>query len=79
MSTVEMLERTISQSLWRWLGLPRSLSSIALYWQSNMLQLPISVLSEEFKVMCARKVMMCRDSSDAIVTAAGILVKTGRK
>ncbi|XP_063050305.1 asialoglycoprotein receptor 1-like [Engraulis encrasicolus] len=49
MSTVEMLEGTISQFLRRWLGLPRSPSSIALYGNSTMLQLPISGLSEEFK------------------------------
>ncbi|XP_050957201.1 uncharacterized protein LOC127158092 [Labeo rohita] len=78
-STVEKLERTISQFLRRWLGLPRSLSSIALYGHSTMLQLPISGLSEEFKVTRARELMMYRDSSDKKVASAGILVKTGRK
>ena len=58
MSTVETLERTISQSLQRWLGLPRSLSSIALYGHSTKLQVPISGLSEEFKVTHAREVMI---------------------
>lgn len=79
MSTVETLERTISQFLRRWLGLPRSLSSIALYGQSTMLQLPISGLSEEFMVTRAREFMMYRDSADKKVATAGILVKTGRK
>ncbi|XP_024141063.1 uncharacterized protein LOC112154399 [Oryzias melastigma] len=79
MSTVETLERTISQFLRRWLGLPRSLSSIALYGHSTMLQLPISGLSEEFKVTRARELMMYRDSSDKKVSSAGIRVKTGRK
>ncbi|XP_029943214.1 uncharacterized protein LOC115385372 [Salarias fasciatus] len=79
MSTVETLERTISQFLRRWLGLPRSLSSIALYGHSTMLQLPISGLSEEFMVTRAREVMMYRDSADKKVATAGILVKTGRK
>ncbi|XP_053339380.1 uncharacterized protein LOC128510861, partial [Clarias gariepinus] len=79
MSIVEMLERTISKFLRRWLGLPRSLSSIALYGHSTILQLPISGLSEEFKVTRARELMMYRDSSDTKVASAGILVKTGRK
>ncbi|TWW79887.1 hypothetical protein D4764_10G0009170 [Takifugu flavidus] len=79
MSTVEMLEQNISQFLRRWLGLPRSLSSIALYGHSTMLQLPISGLSEEFMVTRARELMMYRDSSGTKVATAGILVKTGRK
>ncbi|TWW81809.1 hypothetical protein D4764_01G0016240 [Takifugu flavidus] len=79
MSTVEMLEQIISQFLRRWLGLPRSLSSIALYGHSTMLQLPISGLSEEFMVTRARELMMYQDSSDTKVATAGILVKTGRK
>ena len=79
MSTVEMLEQSISQFLRRWLGLPRSLSSIALYGHSTMLQLPISGLAEEFMVTRARELMMYRDSSDMKVATAGILVKTGRK
>lgn len=79
MSTVEMLKQNISQFLRRWLGFPRSLSSIALYGHSTMLQLPISGLSEEFMVTHAREQVMYWDSSDTKVATAGILVKTGRK
>lgn len=78
-STVEALEKTISQFLRRWLGLPRSLSSIALYGHSNKLHLPFSGLTEEFKVTRAREVLMYRNSADDKVASAGILVKTGRK
>lgn len=78
-TTVEALERTSSQFLRRWLGLPRSLSNIALYSHSTKLQLPISSLLEEFKVTRVREVLMYRDSSDAKVASAGISVKTGRK
>ncbi|KAL0183880.1 hypothetical protein M9458_019576, partial [Cirrhinus mrigala] len=78
-STVEALEKSISQFLRRWLGLPRSLSSIALYGHSTKLHLPLSGLSEEFKVTRSREVLMYRDSRDIKVTAAGILVKTRRK
>ncbi|KAJ3592260.1 hypothetical protein NHX12_007388 [Muraenolepis orangiensis] len=43
-STVETLERRVSNHLRRWLGLPRSLSSIALYGNTNKLQLPVVLL-----------------------------------
>ncbi|XP_069366366.1 uncharacterized protein [Paralichthys olivaceus] len=76
---VEALEKSISHFLRRWLGLPRSLSSIALYGHSTKLQLPFSGLMEEFKVTRTREVMMYRDSTDVRVATAGILVKTGRK
>lgn len=78
MSTVETLERKISSYLRRWLGLPRSLTSTALYGRSNKLQLPISSLEEEFRVTRTREALVYRDSSDARVTA-GIMVRTGRK
>ncbi len=78
-ATVEALERTISQSLRRWLGLPQSLTSVAQYGHSNKLQLPFRGLVEEFKVTRARAVMMYRDSSDIKVVSAGSQVKTGKK
>ncbi|XP_072560565.1 uncharacterized protein [Paramormyrops kingsleyae] len=78
-TTVETLERKISQFLRRWLGLPKSLSCIALYGHTNKLQLPFSGLTEEFKVTRAREVLLYRDSSDTRVSSAGIEVRTGRK
>lgn len=53
-STVETLERKVSSCLRRWLGLPRSLSNIALYGNTTMLRLPLKSLEEEFKVTRAR-------------------------
>ncbi|XP_035688709.1 LOW QUALITY PROTEIN: uncharacterized protein LOC118424272 [Branchiostoma floridae] len=79
MTMVEQLERTISRFLRKWLGLPRSLSNIALYGRSTKLQLSLSGLTEEFKVTRAREVLMYRDSSDSKVSSAGIHVRTGRK
>ena len=78
-STVETLERRVSNLLRRWLGLPRSLSSIALYGNTNKLRLPFKSLEEEFKVTRAREVVQYRDSSDPKVANAGIEVRTGRK
>ena len=63
-STVETLERRVCSHLHRWLGLLRSLSSLALYGNTNKLQLPFKSLEEEFKVTRAREVVQYRDSSD---------------
>ena len=49
-TTVESLERAISNRLRRWLGLPRCSSGTALYGNSNALHLPCSSLVEEFKI-----------------------------
>lgn len=78
-STVETLERKVSSHLRRWLGLPKSLSSIALYGRNNKLQLPFKSLEEEFKVTRVREVAQYKYSSDQKVAKAGIQVKTGRK
>lgn len=58
-STVEGFKRRVSRFLRKWLGLPRSLSSIALYGKNNMRKLPIS-LNEEFKVSYTREVLQYR-------------------
>ncbi|XP_075315189.1 uncharacterized protein LOC142375145 [Odontesthes bonariensis] len=78
-TTVECFERKVSSFLRKWLGLPRSLSSIALYGRNNKLKLPFSSLTEEFMVTRAREVLLYRDSSDIKVSSAGIEVRTGRK
>nr|AAN12398.1 polyprotein [Tetraodon nigroviridis] len=78
-STVEGLERRVSSCLRRWLGLPRSLSSNALYGNNNKLTLPFSSLAEEFMVTRAREVLQYRESKDPKVALAGIEVRTGRR
>ncbi|KAL3976498.1 mitochondrial import inner membrane translocase subunit TIM8 [Sarotherodon galilaeus] len=78
-TTVESLERKISGFLRKWLGLPRSLTSAALYGASNSLQLPFSGLTGEFKVARTREALQYRDSKDCKVASAGIEVRTGRK
>lgn len=78
-STVEGFEKRVSKFLRKWLGLPRSLSSIALYGQNNKLKLPISSLNEEFMVTRTREVLQYRESCNPKVSQAGIKVRTGRK
>ena len=60
-------------------GLPKSLSSIALYGCNNKLQLLFKSFEEEFKVSRTREVVHDRDSNNPKVVNAGIQVRTGRK
>lgn len=73
------MERKVSNYLRRWLELPKSLSSIALYGHHNKLQLPFKCLEEEFKVTRTREMLQYRDSKDLKLAKAGIRVRTGRK
>ncbi|VDH98197.1 Hypothetical predicted protein [Mytilus galloprovincialis] len=75
----EALERKISACLRRWLGVPRSFSSIGLYSTGTKLQLPMKALTEEYKVTKTRQVMTLRDSKDAKVRGAKVKIRTGRK
>ena len=76
---VDAMERKIKSYLWRWLGLPRSLSSATLYGTSNALQLPFKGLVEEFVVSQTREAIMYRYSKDPKVVAAGIEVCSRKK
>ena len=78
-TTVETMERKVSGYLRRWLGLPRNLSSAALYGSTNAVQLPFKGLKEEFLVTRTREAIMYRDSKDPKVSGAGIEIRTGRK
>ena len=78
-TTMEAMERKISGFLRRWLGLPHSLCSTALYGTSNVLLLPFKSLTEEFKVSKIREALQYRESNDPMVSGAGIETRTGRK
>ena len=75
-STEERLERENNSLFRRWLNLPRSLSSIALYISGNMMLLPHTSLVEEYKVTNAQQAITFRDHRDVKVRRARI--KTGR-
>ncbi len=79
MTVVEGFEQKVSSYLRRWLGLPRSLSNIGLYGNTNKLRLPFSSVREEFIVAQAREHLQYSGSRDAKVSGAGIVVRTGRK
>ena len=78
-TTMGTLERTISNSLRRWLGLLRCLSCGALYGKSNVLQLPFSSLEEEFKVLKMWERLQYIELNDPKVALAGIQTRSGRK
>ena len=78
-STVEGFEQRVSRFLRKWLGLPQSLSNLALYGQSNKLKLPISSMNEEFMVTRTREVLQYWESCDPKISQAGIYVRTGWK
>lgn len=68
LTTVEMIESTVSTYLKRWLGIPRSFSSVELYSTRSKLQLSLKSLAEAYKV--TRQVMMLRDSRDPQISTA---------
>ena len=61
LSTVEFLEREVSNHVRRWPRLPKSLSSVSLYEHIDKLQLPFKSLEEDFTVTRAMEVMQYRD------------------
>ncbi len=77
MTVVEGFEQKVSSYLRRWLGLPRSLSNIGLYGNTNKLRLLFSSVREELIVAQAH--LQYSGSRDAKVSGAGIVVRTGRK
>merc|ERR1711894_714959 len=79
MTTAESLERKMNRYLRRWLGVPKSFSSVGLYSTGSKLQLPIRSVTEEYKTTKVRAVMTLRDSRDEKIRGAGIEVRTGRK
>ncbi len=63
----------------RWLGVPRCLSSVALYGTTSMLQLPFASLVEEFKVGKVRLQLMLRDSPDNFIRSLEPELEAGKK
>lgn len=78
-TTVESLERKMSQYLRRWLGVPRTFTSIGLYSTGCKMQLPLTSVMDTYKTTKARAVMTLRSSKDPKIREAGIEVRTGRK
>ena len=76
---VEEIQRLMTNSLKRWLGLPKTLSVDCLFSRSSKLQLPYTALTEEVKVAKARNKIILDESTDTCVSNSGIMVDGGRK
>lgn len=79
MCTVEAIERKISTAMRKWLGVPPSLTDVALYCKKAKLVLPFKSVAEEYKAGKARLAMMLQDSVDPTVQKSEPKLRTGRK
>ncbi|KAI8513341.1 hypothetical protein Bbelb_099800 [Branchiostoma belcheri] len=78
LSVVDQIDRKANTYIRRWLGVPRCLSTVALY-GNNMLSLPLSSIAEEYKVEKVRLVLELEGSRDSSVRAVTKNICTGRK
>ncbi|KAI8518207.1 hypothetical protein Bbelb_042240 [Branchiostoma belcheri] len=78
LSVVDQIDRKANAYFRRWLGVPRCLSTVALF-GDNMLSLPLSSIAEEHKVEKVRLVLELEGSQDSSVRAVSKSICTGRK
>ena len=67
---LKKMESLISKFLKKWLGVPKSLTNVALYSSSTKLKLSTKSLVEEFKLGKAPLLQMLHDSVDPLVKSA---------
>ena len=78
-TAVERMEVVINKYIKKWLGIPKSFSSVGLYSTSSKLQLPLKSVMDEYKTTKARQTMVIRNNKDPFVREAGISLRSGRK
>ena len=78
LTKVEKIQQLITRKIKAWLGIPKTLSVSALYGKSTKLQLPVTSIVEEVKVVKARNKVILEDSRDEKIQRADIEVKMGR-
>ena len=79
LSRVEMIEKKCNSYIRKWLGLPRTTNTSALYRKKGALQLPFTSIEEIFKAGKVRTVMMLRESRDKEISNNPPDVKSARK
>ena len=79
LTKVEWLQRTITASLKKWLGIPKSFSTDCMYSKTSKVVLPFSSLIDDFKAAKARNMVTFQESEDPCIKGAGIVVDAGRK
>ena len=78
-SKIEEMQRKITASLKKWMGIPKNLSISCMYSKSSKLKLPFSSLNEEVKVSKVRNLATFQESQDPCIKGAEIQVDAGRK
>lgn len=79
LTEVEKMERLTNGFIKKWLGIPKSFSSVGLFSQTCKLQLPLKSVLDQYQVTKARQVMLIEESNDQCVSEAGIQIEGGRK
>ena len=79
LSPVERMEQMINKHMRKWLGVPRSFNTNALYASSFTLSLPMKSLVEEYKTSKARLDMMLNESPDQVIRECAPTLDTGKK
>ena len=79
LSRIGKRESLICKFLKKLLGVPKSLTNVALYSSSTKLKLPTKSLVEEFKLGKARLFQMLRGCEDPLVKSGQPAIITGRK
>ncbi|GFN83458.1 reverse transcriptase [Plakobranchus ocellatus] len=78
-TTVGAIELKINKYIREWLGVPPSLSDVAMYRQKAKLKLSMKSILEEYKCGKARLLTMLEESDDPTVKTVQPSLKTGRK
>ena len=76
---MEKIQKLITTSLKRWLGLPLKLSTACFYSKTSKLQFPYTELVEEVRVAKARNQVTLTNSKDTCISGAKIIIDGGRK
>ena len=79
LTTAEKMEQAASRYLRKWLGVPPSFTNIGLYSRTLKLSLPISSVTEEYKIGKVRAAVTLQTSKDTVITGSNPQLKTGRK
>ena len=79
LSRIERIEQRCNWYIRKWLGLPKMLTTSALYGRLSPLKLPIASITEEFKAGKIRTVMTLRYSKDEKIRNDPPEVRTGKK
>ena len=79
LTKVEELQRKITASLKKWLGIPKSFSTDCMYSKTSKIRLPFSSLTDDFKAAKTRNLVTFQESEDPCIKGASIDVDAGRK